>query len=70
MGELRAAVGKTVFNKTLNLVAGSGDHTITSCTEKIINSKNGINMKRLSKSMVVCIMAAVMVMSVGCDKEK
>ena len=26
-------------------------------------------MKRLSKSMVVCIMAAVMVMSVGCDKE-
>ena len=27
-------------------------------------------MKRLSKSMVVCIMAAVMVMSVGCDKEK
>ena len=29
-----------------------------------------INMKRLSKSMVVCFMAAVMVMSVGCDKEK
>ena len=26
-------------------------------------------MKRLSKSMVVCFMAAVMVMSVGCDKE-
>ena len=26
-------------------------------------------MKRLSKSMVVCFMAAVMMMSVGCDKE-
>ena len=32
--------------------------------------KNSINMKRLSKLMMVCIMAAVMVMSVGCDKEK
>ena len=26
-------------------------------------------MKRLSKSMVVCFMAAVMIMTVGCQKE-
>ena len=32
--------------------------------------KNSINMKRLSKLMMVCFMAAVMMMTVGCQKEE